>query len=986
MSMYCVRQFLLITFAYILVGCGGDGGDGDPFANLPVASCQVTPDSNNPTQATPLQIELDGSLSSSPAGNIIEYRWDLGNGDIVNGSKISYTYNFPGTYTVSLTVKDEANEAARCQLSPITVAGHSVQGTIFIAPNTRVDSDINDPNALAEFFSNDSFASAQTIPNPVVVGGFVSATATNFAGDNFEKSADKADIYKISLTQGQTITLSIAENYKSASTPDFDLFLYQNDNTQTLVDSATQSGRLKTLTVAETGNYFLEVRAVRGIANYSLNIGLSTISTQNQTQPLAFSPTGPENMNFIPNEIIVRHKQQSPTDGRAIASTEFQRQMSKIGLIKKASNRQTSLYGLGDENNKNLIMSRMNISSLTQGRSVTTNRDLIDKQETLKIIQQLKLRDDILYAEPNYIRKPLFTPNDEYFNLQWHYNQINLPQAWKFVPDTSSVTIAVIDTGVVTTHPDLQENLLDNGYDFIRDPEISNDGDGIDSNPDDAGDSPNLSNSSFHGTHVAGTIAAVTNNGQGVAGVAWNSKVIPIRALGVGGGTVYDIVQSLRYAAGLNNDSNQIIDKPADIINLSLGSGSFSQFEADTIAEILALDIAIVAAAGNDNSSTPSYPASHDGVISVAAVGASKEKAPYSNSGIHIDIAAPGGNIGVDYDSDGYNDGILSTWADDSSGTIEAEFIFFEGTSMAAPHVAGVIALMKGIYPDLSNNELNSLLISGKLTEDLGNDGPNQRNDIFGYGLIDAVKAVEQASLLSTGQPLPTVLLTTPSALAFGFTDTTLNLDIIKLGDDPITVNAAPPSVPWLEIVELEQATSGDNVVKSYQVQVNRDSLDNGPYQSSVIIQNNLGEDLVVVPVSLNVGEPSTLSNAGIHYIILLDQQQEAIAGTHASVENGVYQFSIDIGSDNYFLIAGTDLDNDGYICGAGEACGGYPVRSKLELINISEEKDQYEFLTQFIGGFNASSSTLPHANFKGFAIPSKVNRANTKTSKKTRL
>ena len=174
-------------------------------------------------------------------------------------------------------------------------------------------------------------------------------------------------------------------------------------------------------------------------------------------------------------------------------------------------------------------------------------------------------------------------------------------------------------------------------------------------------------------------------------------------------------------------------------------------------------------------------------------------------------------------------------------------------------------------------------------------------------------------------------------------------------------------------------------MVKSYQVQVNRDSLDNGPYQSSVIIQNNLGEDLVV-PVSLNVGEPSTLSNAGIHYIILLDQQQEAIAGTYASVENGVYQFSIDIGSDNYFLIAGTDLDNDGYICGAGEACGGYPVRSKLELINISEEKDQYEFLTQFIGGFNASSSTLPHANFKGFAIPSKVNRANTKTSKKTRL
>ena len=313
-------------------------------------------------------------------------------------------------------------------------------------------------------------------------------------------------------------------------------------------------------------------------------------------------------------------------------------------------------------------------------------------------------------ASLNYYVRPLAVPDDVYYNRQrWHYEMINLPAAWeRGLGD--GVVVAVVDTGIRRNHPDLSSQLV-TGYDFVRNLGQAGDGNGIDPNPEDPGDSNDGSPSSFHGTHVAGTVAAASNNSAGVAGVAWNAKIMPLRALGIGGGTTYDVQQAVRYAAGLPNDSGGVPARPADVINLSLGGGGFSSVDQAVYAQVAEKGIILVSAAGNQSSSQFSYPASYDGVISVSAVNINKARASYSNFGSRVDIAAPGGDSSTrDVNGDGVPDLILSTSADDSNSFgIRDSYALLQGTSMASPHVAGVVALMKSIYPALTIGDFEEL-------------------------------------------------------------------------------------------------------------------------------------------------------------------------------------------------------------------------------------------------------------------------------------
>lgn len=315
----------------------------------------------------------------------------------------------------------------------------------------------------------------------------------------------------------------------------------------------------------------------------------------------------------------------------------------------------------------------------------------------LNTLKKSNLAKQTEYIEPNYIYQALFIPNDPDYAKQWNLRSINVEQAWDETKG-NGVTVAVIDTGVSRV-PDLKDTKFVKGYDFVND-QIPAD--------DDSG----------HGTHVAGTIAQSTNNNYGVAGIAYEASIMPLKVLSAGGGgTVADIAEAIRFAA----------DNGADVINMSLGGRGESNIMEEAINYAYSKGVVVIAAAGNENSNSVSYPARYAHVIGVAALDAAGEKAPYSNFGAGVDISAPGGSeTGM----------ILQDTIDPETGA--SAIMGFQGTSMAAPHVAGVAALVKAAGITEPEEVLRVLKQSVRVVQD---DPLNQ----FGAGHLDAAAAVKLA-------------------------------------------------------------------------------------------------------------------------------------------------------------------------------------------------------------------------------------------------
>jgi len=590
-----------------------------------------------------------------------------------------------------------------------------------------------------------------------------------------------------------------------------------------------------------------------------------------------------------------------------------------------------------------------NITS-SSGNSTKLDAELIQlKRDTLRVIQELNKREDVLFAEPNYYRRAYFTPNDTHYYKQWHYPQINLPQAWEITRGKSSVVVAVIDTGILSQHPDFENQLTDDGYDFISDTEYSLDGNGMDDNPEDPGDQ-SQGGSSFHGTHVAGTVAAATHNSTGVAGVAGNVKIMALRSLGKGGtGFSSDIREAIYYAAGLQNSSGALPNKKADIINMSLGGGGFSIADKNAIDAARNAGVIIIAAAGNESTSLGSYPAAYDGVVSVSSVDANKDLAPYSNYGTTIDVAAPGGDISEDTNGDGNVDGVFSTRGNDTSGN-ETRYVysFLQGTSMACPHMAGVAALMKSVNTDFTPANLDSWLISGSITEDIGDTG---KDDSFGYGLIDAYKAVIQAQ----GGTIPAYLFVNPSSLNFGSATESITLTAEKSGDEDLTIQSVTSDAGWLEINE---DTVDTDKLGTYIASVNRTDLADGPYYATITFTSDANQ--VLVDVTMYQGDISSTGDLGFHYVLLVDMADEieVVDQDETSSSNGLsYSFS-NVASGTYSIYAGTDSDNDGYIGDAGEAIGAYFSLDQPAEIDVSSDLSSLDFVTSFNFNLPAGSTS----------------------------
>ncbi|BDF95487.1 S8 family peptidase [Pseudoalteromonas haloplanktis] len=379
----------------------------------------------------------------------------------------------------------------------------------------------------------------------------------------------------------------------------------------------------------------------------------------------------------------------------------------------------------------------------------------LSPDEAQEYMQEVIASGNVEYIEIDQMLKPFATPNDPMYADQWHYYEqaggLNLPTAWDTATG-SGVTVAVLDTGY-RPHIDLNANILP-GYDMISDTFVANDGGARDSDARDPGDAISANecgythgaqSSSWHGTHVAGTVAAVTNNGEGVAGVAYDAKVVPVRVLGKCGGLTSDIADGIIWASGGSVSGVPANANPADVINMSLGgSGSCSSTTQSAINQARNNGTVIVIAAGNDNDNANNYnPGNCSGVVNVASVGRNGGRAYYSNYGTSIDVAAPGGAQSFANDSEG----VLSTHNSGSSSPSSDSYHYSQGTSMAAPHVAGVAALIKQAKPNATPDEIESILKS--TTRSFAASCNN-----CGTGIVDAAAAVAAAG--GTTPPPPT--------------------------------------------------------------------------------------------------------------------------------------------------------------------------------------------------------------------------------------
>lgn len=453
--------------------------------------------------------------------------------------------------------------------------------------------------------------------------------------------------------------------------------------------------------------------------------------------------------------------------------------------------------------------------------------------------KEFERESHVEYAEPNYIAHALFIPDDPYYSYQWHfdnpvYGGIHAESAWE-VSRGSGVTVAIIDTGIAYENyrrwwsryyqaPDLAETCFVSGYDFVENDSHPNDDNG-------------------HGTHVAGTVAQSTNNGLGVAGVAFESCLMPIKVLNRNGsGTYADVAEGIRFAA----------DKGAQVINLSLGGSASSQTLLDAVAYAHSKGVTIVAAAGNDSAGAVSYPAAYDDyVLAVGATRYDETLAYYSNHGPSLDLVAPGGDLNVDQNGDGYGDGVLQQTF--GSRNNDWGYYFYQGTSMAAPHVSGVAAMV--IANGVSNPDSVRAALEGS-AEDLG---PLGWDETYGWGLLDAATALGYVPGPIDNPPAVNIVSPSDDETVIG------SVDIVASASDDFGVDRVD--------FYVDDALIGSDTTDPYEISWNSTVVSDGSHTvtaSAVDTTSQTGSDSINVVVD-NVNDPP-IAEAGPDQAVLVDE------------------------------------------------------------------------------------------------------------------
>ena len=577
-----------------------------------------------------------------------------------------------------------------------------------------------------------------------------------------------------------------------------------------------------------------------------------------------------------PGEILVTLR--SPEQAAELATALRERGLQELGAtgtVQRWSLPASALAGITGTVDRELAMSRL----LTE------------------------LREDLgqLAAfDPNWISPPTSTaslrlagdPDDPYYaTWQWNMRLSRIDKAWATSTGSASTPIAVMDTGLLTQHPDLEDRVSSWSYDFISDKDSAGDGDGPDPDPQEPPEYDIVT--LFHGTYVAGVLGATTNNQIGVAGGTWQGKILGIRVIGKKGMTSWDRIQAWRYLAGLSNSSNKILpaaERPR-VLNMSWTVDNITQAESDALDALHAAGTILVAAMGNDGEkdSKLRYPAAHDKVIAVGAVDQASKVTAYSNGGSYIDLVGPGG-VGS-----GVNTAVISTWA--RKPTVgpgyEYGYYSFEGTSLATPLVCATIALMDTQQPGIELPVIRRIIQEGCV--DLGSAGWDKET---GHGLLDADEFVRLAKFYDK----PPVLSVTPTSRVVMDAESEVSLDITNNGGRVLRDFQVQPQGTVSGGLGFSFATPYGPT--SLRVIVDRNKVVVGSYKDRYVLSSNGGS----TPLDFTWRKPIPQPPASI--VVRIQDGGTVLAQTLTDA-NGNFRFDT-LPAGDFLLVAGVDYNLNG--------------------------------------------------------------------------
>ncbi|HEX8437404.1 S8 family serine peptidase [Archangium sp.] len=567
------------------------------------------------------------------------------------------------------------------------------------------------------------------------------------------------------------------------------------------------------------------------------------------------------------------------------------------------------------------------VEALSGTQAAASVRALTSAEHTA-LVQRLASAPGVRFVESNLRVMPFAVPNDPRYSQQWHYPNMNLPAAWDITTGNPNLVVAVVDTGIVR-HPDLDARVIP-GMDLISDGTKAGDGNGYDNDPTDMGkDQPN-GGSSFHGTHVAGTIGAASNNNLGVAGVTWAGKLLPVRVLGTTGGTLADIAAGMNWAAGGTVPGARANPTPARVINLSLGGrGSSGQAVQDIVNSAVGRGAIFVIAAGNANEdATDTFPCNMQNVICVGSVRFNGKRSSFSNYGAPVDVMAPGGQVSEDLNGDGEPDGVLSTLP---NGNNQPSYDWHNGTSMAAPHVAGVVALMLAVNPDLTSGQVEAIL---KETAD-----PASRcTEGCGAGLVNAQAAVLRAKG-GSAPDAPPKLGVSSSQLAFtGSGSQQLTVRNVGGGTLQVKASVTGPQASSVSISSLSLSIPAYNSAP-LTVSVNPGSLPNGDYSAQLSLSSTTAGSATVM-VKFRVG--ATLDKDAViafAYQDSLGEWQVDDDGVALVSAASGYSYSVSVPPRAYFVLATINDDGDEEFFEPGERVGFWRDATQVEPLDVKVDQ-----------------------------------------------